>query len=211
MYIFVRRGQLAGGQARASMMWATEITERVRQVTGLDVLLYGQFLSADVGELGWSTMVPDMATLETAFDKCLVDDFYIAEQDRALTFMTGPPTDSLQQIVHGEAEGDAPPYATSITTTCRPGMLERGLTNAVELAMRADEIAGTRTLVTLHETGPFGTISWLSGHPGIESLDAAQSALRNDSGWAAFVDERVRDVYAEDPMISTQVIHRRIV
>lgn len=210
MYIFNRRGQLIGGQTRASMMWATEITERVRQVTGLEVMLYAQFLSADVGELVWGTVVPDMATLETGFDKCLIDDFYVAEQDRAVTFMTGPPTDSLQEIVYGEAKGEAPAYGTNITTTCRPGMLERGLTNAVELAMRADDIAGTHTFVTLHTTGPYGTISWSAGHPGIESVQAAQTALNGDPGWARFVDERVGDVYSEAPMMSTQALYRRV-
>ena len=57
MYLFVRRARLAGGQTRASMMWAEEITERVNQVTDLGFTLHAQVFSADVGELAWATAV----------------------------------------------------------------------------------------------------------------------------------------------------------
>ena len=39
MHLFVRRARLAGGQSRAAMMWAEEITDRVNQVTDLGFLL----------------------------------------------------------------------------------------------------------------------------------------------------------------------------
>ena len=121
MYLFVRRGRLAGGQTRASMMWATEITERVNQVTGLGVSLHMQMFSAEVGELVWATMVPDLATLETGFEKLQVDDFYIAEQDRAHGFMEGPPTDVLEQVIHGEPVDLGPgSYTFAGTAVLRP-------------------------------------------------------------------------------------------
>lgn len=79
MYLFVRRARLAGGQTRASMMWAEEITDRVNQVTDLGFTMHAQVFSADVGELVWAAAVPDLATLEKGVEKLQVDDFYIAE------------------------------------------------------------------------------------------------------------------------------------
>ena len=81
MYLFVRRARLAGGQTRASMMWAEEITERVNQVTDLGFTMHAQVFSADVGELVWAAAVPDLTTLEKGVEKLQVDDFYIAEQE----------------------------------------------------------------------------------------------------------------------------------
>ena len=210
MHLFIRRARMAPGQTRASMAWAVEITDRVRQVTGMDVSLHALVLSPDVGEVAWRTLAEDMAALETAFDKLLIDDFFVAEQDRAASFTLGPPTDTLQRIVHGELPRDPLAYASMITTTCRPGRIEPGMTAAIELATRATEISGAQTAVTMHETGPYGTISWITPHPGIESLDAADEALATDAGWAGFVDERVADNYADDPMASVRRIYRRI-
>ena len=210
MHVFVRRARMAPGQTRASMAWAVEITERARQVTGLEVSLHALVLSPDVGEIAWRTLVPDMATLETAFDKLLIDDFFVAEQDRSASFTLGPPTDSLMRVVHGQLPREPLPYVSMITTTCRPGRVEAGMAAAVELATRASEITSADTAVTMHETGPFGTISWITPHPGIESLSAADDAIAGDAGWAAFVDERVRENYTDDPTASVRRIYRRI-
>jgi hypothetical protein len=210
MHLFIRRARMAPGQTRASMAWAVEITDRVRQVTGMDVSLHALVLSPDVGEVAWRTLAEDMAALETAFDKLLIDDFFVAEQDRAASFTLGPPTDSMQRIVHGQLPRDPLPYVSLITTTCRPGRVEAGMTAAIELATRATEISGAQTAVTMHETGPYGTISWITPHPGIESLDAADEALATDARWAGFVDERVADNYTDDPMASVRRIYRRI-
>jgi hypothetical protein len=210
MHLFVRRARMAPGQTRASMAWAVEITDRVRQVTGMEVSLHALVLSPDVGEVVWRTLAEDLATLETAFDKLLIDDFFVAEQDRAASFTLGPATDSLQRIVHGQLPREALPYVSLITTTCRPGRVEAGMTAAIDLATRAAEVTGAQTAVTMHETGPYGTISWITPHPGIGSLDAADEALAADAGWAAFVDERVADNYTDDPTASVRRIYRRI-
>jgi hypothetical protein len=211
MYLFVRRARLAGGQTRASMMWATEITERVNQVTGLGVSLHAQVFSAEVGELVWATMVPDLSTLETGFEKLEVDDFYVAEQDRAHGFMTGPPSDVVQSLVHGTPADHGPgSYTTAITATCAPGRITEAVTNAIALADKAMTITGSETTVSISQTGPYGGITWSTAFPGIASLDAAQEALNSDPGWLAFVDRMTADVYTSDPMASAQAMYRRI-
>jgi hypothetical protein len=212
MYVFSRHARLALGQTRAARMWATEITARINQVTGLQVSLYAQIMSAEVGALDWGTAVPDLGTLDTAMEKLMVDDFFVAEQDQAAAYLQGSPVDSLQTVLHGELDMDAgpPEYTTTITTVCRPGCLERGITVGIELARRVEELTGTQPMMTMHNTGQYGTLTWFSGYPGIDSLEAAEATLASDPGWVRFVDERIADVYTDVPWASMQTMHRRL-
>ena len=211
MYLFVRRGRLAGGQTRASMMWATEITERVNQVTGLGVSLHMQMFSADVGELVWATMVPDLATLETGFEKLQVDDFFIAEQDRAHGFMEGPPTDVLEQVIHGDPVDLGPgSYTFAGTAVCAPGRTADAIAVAIELADRAQAITGAPTTIATAMTGAPGGITWASSYPGIESLEAGQRAMADDPDWIAMLDAKTGDVFTPDAPSAMQAIYRRV-
>src|SRR5436190_19102365 len=81
MYLFSRRARLSPGNTREAMAWATAITEKVNQISGLPVSLFTQVFSPGVGTLVWSTFVPDLATLEAATDKLNTDDGYISMGD----------------------------------------------------------------------------------------------------------------------------------
>src|SRR5258707_15394309 len=74
MYLFSRRSRLAPGNTRDAMAWATGITEKVNQVSGLPVSLFTQVFSPEVCTLVWSTLVPDLATLKAGTDKLNVED-----------------------------------------------------------------------------------------------------------------------------------------
>ena len=80
----------------------------------------------------------------------------------------------------------------------------------IELAQRVEELSGAASIMTMHETGQYGTLSWFTGHPGIESVEATSSALAADPGWVRFVDERVAENYTDVPWASMQTMHRRI-
>jgi hypothetical protein len=211
MYLFVRRARLAGGQTRAAMMWAEEITTRVNQVTDLGFTMHAQVFSADVGELVWATGVPDLATLEKGVQKLQVDDFYIAEQDRGHSFMVSPPTDILQNVIHGQMADHGPgSYTSAVTTVCATGRLTDAITNAITIAERVNELTGTMPTVSMSSTGPYGGITWSTSFPGIESLDAANQALAADPQWVDLVDRMTTGVYAQDPMASNTTMYRRI-
>src|ERR1700674_116638 len=105
MYLCSRRARLSGSKLRDSMAWATSITERVSQTTGLQVGLWNQTFSPAVGTLVWSTFVPDLATLETANDKLMVDAAYNDLVDRANEFVIpGSLDDTLGMLIHGQPD-----------------------------------------------------------------------------------------------------------
>jgi hypothetical protein len=61
MYVFSRQIRFGPGTTRDQMEWALAQTERVNQITGLQVNLFMQD-SPEVGRIGWNTFVSDLPT-----------------------------------------------------------------------------------------------------------------------------------------------------
>jgi len=119
MYLFSRRARLSGVKFRESIAWATSITERVAQTTGMQVGLWNQTFSPAVGTLVWSTFVPDLATLEAANDKLMVDDAYNDLVERGTEFVIpGSIDDSLGMLIHGQPDPNRHiEYVAAVHTT----------------------------------------------------------------------------------------------
>ncbi len=194
------------------MTWATGITESVNKITGLNVSLFAQTWSPDLGTLVWSAFVPDLATLEAANDKLLVDDAYVSMVDAGAKFSGGGPDDALLQVVHGEVDPNRQvEYVTAVQTVCANGSVARGIELGVEIAQRAEKSTGLPGLFTTAATGPYGSVGWFTGYANVGELEHAQQALAADTKFAQFIDKSVPGVYAEDPLASQQLIYRRIV
>jgi hypothetical protein len=211
MYLFSRRVRIGGGQTRAAMEWALGQTEKVNRITGLQVSLYTQVCSPEVGSIGWSTFVPDLATLEAAGDKLNVDDDFVSATDKGATLTVGGPEDTLSQVISGAPDPSRPiEYVTAVHTVCATGNLARGMELGVEIAQRSEKITGTPTLFLADVTGAYGGVGWVSGHENIQALEAAQQKLASDASWAKYLDKEVKGTYADEPGHTTQLIYRRL-
>lgn len=211
MYLFSRRLRIGPGHSREAMEWALGQTEKVNKITGLPVGLYMQVYSPEVGAIGWSTFVPDLATLEAAGDKLQADDAMAAATDRGASFVLGGADDSLAQVVHGEPDPNREiQYVTVVRTVCATGSIGRGMEAGVEIAQRAEKITGTPTLFMADVTGSYGGVGWITGHANVQSVEAAQQALATDPGWVKFIDKTVGGVYVDDAAMTTQLIYRRL-
>jgi hypothetical protein len=211
MYLFSRRARLAPGNTHAAMTWATEITEKVNEITGLNVGLYAQTFSPEVGTLSWSTFVPDLATLESANDKLLVDDAYVSMVDAGAKFALGGADDALFQIIHGTPDAARRiEYVTTVQAVCTNGSLAKGIELAIEIAQRAEKTLGVPVLVATGVTGNYGSVAWISGYANVEELEHSRQALAADAKFAEFVDKSVRGVYVDDPSMTQQLIYRHI-
>jgi hypothetical protein len=194
------------------MAWATEITEKVNEITGLNVRLYASTFSPEVGALSWSTFVPDLATLEAANDKLLVDDAYVSMVDAGAKFAPGGADDALSQIIHGAPDATRQiEYVTIVQTFCASASLTKGIELAVEIAQRAEKTLGNPVLVATGTTGGYGSVGWFSAYANVQELERGQQALAADAKFAEFVDKSVKGVYADDPSLTQQLIYRRIV
>jgi hypothetical protein len=210
MFLFTRRVRIDAGHNREAMEWALGQTEKVKQITGLQVSLYMQVFSPEVGAIGWSTFVPDLATLEAAGDKLNADDAFLSALEKGAALTVGGADDTLSQVIHGEPDPNRQiEYVTGVRAVCATGNLARGLELGVEIAQRAEKITGTPTLFLADVTGTYGGVGWVSGHANVQAVEAAQQALAADPGWAKYLDKEVRDTYAEEPSLTTQLIYRR--
>ncbi len=212
MYLFSRRGRVAPGNTRAAMAWATGITEKANQITGLNIGLYASTFSPEVGTLSWSTFVPDLPTIEVANDKLLLEDEYVTMLDAGAKLGLGNVDDLLLQIVHGAPDpGRRVEYATTVRTVCASGYLTKGIELGVEIAKRAEKTSGTPVLFATATTGHYGAVSWISGYNDVQALEKSQQALAADAKFAEFVDKSVKGVYVDNPALTQQRILRRIV
>ena len=211
MYLFTRQIRFGPGNTREQMEWALAQTERVNQITGLQVALYMQMYSPEVGAIGWSTFVPDLPTLEAAGDKLNADESFVAAVDKGASMTVDGATDGLAQVIYGEPDPNRQiEYVTIVSTVCATGSVAKGMEAGVALAQRAEKIMDTPTLFLAGVTGNYGGVSWASGYENVQALEAAQQALVGDADWAKFVDKETKGVYTDEPSLTTQTIYRRL-
>jgi hypothetical protein len=211
MYLFSRRIRLGPGNTRASMEWALEQTKSVTNITGLQVSLFMQVYSPEVGAVAWSTFVPDLATLEAAGDKLNADDAFAAAVDKGSSFTVGGADDLLAQVVYGEPDPTREiEYVTAVQTVCATGKLGRGMELGVKLAQRAEKLIGTPTLFLANATGTYGSVGWITAHENAQTLETSQQALASDEDWVTYIDKNVGGVYTDEPSQTTQLIFRRL-
>jgi hypothetical protein len=213
MYLFSRRARLSGAKFRDSMAWATSITERVTQTSGLQVGLWSQTFSPAVGTLVWSTFVPDLASLEAANDKLMVDDAYNELIERGNEYLIqGSMDDTLGMIVHGEPDPNRHvEYVAVVRSTISAGKLARGITLGVEIAQRAEQITGLPTAFLADSTGNYGGVAWLSAFANVAELERAEQTLNADQSFIELIDTQAPGVYADQPGANTQLVYRRVI
>ena len=212
MYLFARRGRLTNGHLRESAAWAVSITEKVNQITELNVGLWASVFSPGIGELVWATFVTDIAILENADAKLMVDDGYVALADQGATYSAGGLDDTLSLLVHGDIDPNRQvQYVAVIDTILAAGKSVRGMELGVEIAQRAQQTTGIPTAFLADTTGNYGGVRWITGYETVDQLQAAGQALAADTKFAQFVDKEVAGVYQDGVSVTNQRIARRIV
>jgi hypothetical protein len=210
MYLFTRTARLAPGKTRESFAWAVDMTERVNRIGVIDVALWTNVFSPGLGTLTWSTVVADLATLETADAKLMTDEDYLDAIDRGASFASGDAVnDVLATIVHGELDPTSrPDYVAVVNATLAPGALRSGVAVGVEIAQRAAELTGTPTVFAMAATGGYGSVAWITGYPGVEQLERGEQAINSDASFVELIDTKASAAFLPG---ATQSVLRRIV
>lgn len=209
MYLFTRTGRLRPGSSRESVAWAIGVTEKVNQITSLDVGLWTTFLSPGNGSLVWATFVEDLQSLEDANAKLAVDDILVSEIDRGAQFADGNVDDEIAQLVSGDVDpSQRPQYVAVVRSELAPGGFGKGVAAGIEIAQRATAISGVATSFLVSSTGRYGGVSWVSGTTTLAELQASEQKVNSDLSFIAYVDE-VGSAFV--PGITTQTIYTRII
>ncbi len=212
MYLFSRRARLRPGNTRQSLAWATDQTERVNRISGLQVNLWSQVFSPMVGTLVWAAFVTDLTQLEEANDKLMVDEEYLSALDRGAEFFEGPIDDSLLSVLVGERDPSRDVhYVATVQAVCSAGNLARGIEVGMTIAEKVEAVTGEPTMFATAATGPYGGVAWLTSYTDVASLERAETAVSADADFVRYLDDAAGGAYQEDPWLTTQLYYRRVV
>ena len=190
MFLFTRSGRFGPAAARDVASFVGEVTDKVRQESGLDVHAWTSTMSPDLGTVVWATFAEDLEHLVQANDKLGTSESFMDLTDRGAALFAGPLSDTLSQVVVGEIDPAAPvpSYVTSAQAVAANGHLRAALEGGVEIAEAATRITGVPTMFTVASTGPYGGCSWNNGFSDIGQLEQAESTLMADAGWIDLLD-----------------------
>jgi hypothetical protein len=210
MYLFTRSLRLGQGHLREAMGWSANVTDKVNQITELDVSLWTSAYSPGLGTLVWTSMVESLAVLETSEAKLMADDGYLSVVEEGAKFDSGQAIDdNLLQLVFADPDGanTQPQYATVVQAVLALGSMTRGIELGVEIAQRVKKTTGRPTSFGVTATGTYGGVEWISVHDSIEQLQAAEEALSADTVFAKLLDAEASKAYQPG---ATQMVYRRI-
>ena len=211
MYLFARSTRLAPGNSRDALAWAVNVTQKVNQITELEVTLWTTVFSPGLGTLAWTAAAEDLVQLEAADDKLNVDDSFVALVDQGAKFSSGQAIDDgVIQLVHADADASAgqPTYASVVQAVVAPDASVRGIEVGVEIAQRAKAITGRPTSFGVGITGPYGAVEWISVVDSVQDLQQANEALAADVSFAQFIDKEAAKLYQAGATVQTA--YRRI-
>jgi hypothetical protein len=209
MYLFTRSGRFGPGSVREAMGFVATVTEKVNQISGLEIHAWIATLSPELGTVSWATFVEHLEQLEQANDKLALDDAFAELTDKHAHLFVGPLEDSLAAVVHGgpQPDADVPAYVTVARAVAANGKLGQAMADGVEIAVKATEITGLNTSFLASSTGPYGGCAWTTGCESIAQVEESEAKLMADAGWLSLID-RIGTSFTEG---ASQSIYRRLV
>jgi hypothetical protein len=211
MYLFARTGLLANGKTREAALWVASITEKVNQITDLNVTVWRNVFSSEVARITWVAAIEELSQLEAADDKLAADDAFVALLDSGATHTVGGVDDRLGQFVHLSGDPERPiEYAATVSALIAPGKFGRGVELGVDIAQRAEKITGTSTSFLTSVTGDYAGIQWLTAYDNIQAMQAANEKLQQDASFLELLDKETVGVYESGLSVTQQTIYRKV-
>jgi hypothetical protein len=209
MYLFTRQGQLALGQQLAAMEWAVGITEKVNQITSINVGLWSPMLSPGLGTLSWGAAVESLGDLEDADAKLMADPMYLDALEKGSAFFAGTIDDQVAQYVLNPDPDPATSHVAVVQTTIANGALAHGIEVGIAIAQKATEICGLPTAFLMASTGSYGGCAWITSATSVRALEAGEQAVNTNADFVALIDKEAAACFL--PGVATQSIWRRVV
>ncbi len=185
MYQFARVLTLRGDQ-RQTGAWAIQITEKAKELSGLDISLWTSIFGYPVGTIGWSSIVEGRAHLAQATAALAADNEYLDLVMEAADWVVDPAEDIFRRFVHGGPAEDRPPVGAVASVTegvATGGKMADAIAWAVNMAEHATNVAGSQVALLVNAAGTFGEMAFISVYPDHAAADAAAEAVQADAGY----------------------------
>jgi hypothetical protein len=191
------------------MEWAIAITEKVNQITSLNVGLWTPILSPAVGSLSFGCAVETLTDIENGEAKLLADPMYLDAAQRGAELTTGQLDDRAASYVSGGGDiGFNPTHVAVVQSQLANQCLARGVAAGIAIAERATELSGLPTAFLVGTTGGYGDVAWITSAQSLADLEAGEQKTNFDPDFVKMVDDSA-DCFL--PGVTTQEIWRRIV
>lgn len=212
MYLFTRSGRLAPGNMAASTNWVMQITEKVNQISELEVSLWTTVFSPGLATVTWVAAVEDLSALEASEAKLNADTgFQLLVEEGARFLSAQGIDDGLAQFLTPtpapDANGPQPEYASVVRAELLPGGMARGIDLGMRIAARASQVMGSQVAFLLSSTGVYGQIMWVTEFDDVQALQKGNEAVAMDGELISLIDNEGKDVYKPD---ATQIAYRRM-
>lgn len=210
MIIFQRVVTFAGPPQDVTP-WALEVTEAVKERTGLNLSLWQGLFGGPVGTLAWSTQIESLTALEAATDSLAGDQKYLSLIARASDWVQTPGEDYLLRMVHTSGGEYVRPavggYAEGYAAVPRDGKLAKAAEFGVEIADIHSHLTHSSVLFCTSEYGQFGEVRWLALYPSAAAVDSAAEAIAKDEDYVKKIDD-ADDIFIDG--LSRRTLARRI-
>jgi hypothetical protein len=211
MYLFTRSARLGPGSPVEQGAWALGVTEKVNQISELEVSLWATVFSPGLGTLVWTAVVEELSQLEASEAKLLADPSYLSLVEDGAKYSSGQAIDDgLLNLVYPDPDAATiqPQYASVVAGVIAPGHTARAIEFGVEIAQAAKKATGCPTSFGAVVTGPYGGVEWLVMYESVEQMQKAGEALNADASFGELVDKEAATLYL--PGVTTQTAFRRI-
>jgi hypothetical protein len=211
MYLFARSARLGAGDLREQLAWAVGMTEKVNQISELEVSLWSTVFSPGLGTLAWTCVAEDLNQLEAVDGKLMADEGYHDLVAAGAKYASGEAVnDGVIQLILADEDAAAinAQYASVVQAVLAPGAATRGIEVGVEIAQRAKKITGGPTSFGAALTGPYGGVEWISIFETVDQLQKANEALAADASFAAYLDKEAGSLYLATATVQT--IYRKL-
>lgn len=210
MYMFSRQAELAPGHYVDGMEWAAKVTEKVNQVTGMNISLWGNLFSPKVSTLTWVCPTEHLTDLDDSMSKLFVDNTYLDLVQQGRDKVIAPPNDRLAQLVYGDIDPSRrPSYAAVVESTMANGSFQRAIEVGVEIAQRATAAGGLPTAFYIGTTGTYGGCVWVTTADTLSELETAQQNVDTNPDFIKFLDTEAAPCYLSGS--TTQILARRLI
>ncbi len=211
MYLFTRSVRLNAGSVGDQMAWALAITEKVNQITELDVGLWSPVFSPALGTAVWTAASEDLELLELTDTKLMTDSGYLNLLDEGQRFINGAQTDdALIQLVHPAEAVVAPDarYVAVVESAMLPGQMMKAFEVGVKIAELAKATTGFTTQFGMSMSGRYGGVVWATLYDTVQELQRSGEAINSSPDFVALIYTEAGGAF--DSSVTTQTMYRRI-
>jgi len=208
MYLFTRQTRLAAGHERKGIEWALGITEKVNQITSLNVGLWSPILSPGPGTLSWGCAVETLSDLEDGDAKLQADPMFMDLVESGVANTDGSLEDQTATFLSNPDSDPNASYVAVVVSQIANGRFARGVEVGIEIAQRATQLSSP-TAFLMSVTGPYAGCAWISSATSLRELEAGEQAVNGNPEFIAYLDTAASDCYL--PGVTTQTIWRKVV